>query len=109
MAIRVVEDMLDYMTANTGACTMQLRDVAGADGREAMERAGDAVSGIEHPEEVSEPLPSFVSVTEIEGAVAITLDIADAEAYEGLVERVLSVLVDAIEAAGITDALLTHP
>ena len=72
MAVRVVEDMLDYMATNTGACVLQLRDVVGTAAREAMERAGDAVSDVEHPEEESEPLPSYVSVAEIGDGAAIT-------------------------------------
>src|SRR5687768_5988805 len=101
MALRVVEDMLEYMAANTGACVLELRDVSGADASEAMRRAGAAVSGIEHPEEESEPLPSYVSdVEEVDGVATISFDIADAEAYDGLLERVLATVVEAVEAAG---------
>ena len=43
MAVRVVEDMLDYMATNTGACMLQLRDVVGTAARTAS-RGGVATT-----------------------------------------------------------------
>lgn len=109
MAIVVDPSILDYMARTTGCCTFVLEEAGDREvATRAMEAARRAVGSIAHPEEPDDPLPSWMSSvhTTSDGA-RFSVDMADAEAYEGLLEQVLEAVVDAVAAAGLDQGLLT--
>jgi hypothetical protein len=107
MAIEVDDGLLDYMAGSTGALHLVLRDTDDPDlALEAMRQAKAALFTIPHPEEPDDPLPSFASaVTAGAAGVTFWFDIADAEAYEGLLEQVLATVVRALEKSGVSGRL----
>lgn len=110
MALVVDPDLLDYMASHSGMCTFVLKDLSPEAAVRGLRSACRAVGAIPHPEEPEDPLPSYMSAPEPTGDGArCTIDMADAEAYEGLLERVLQAVLDALAAEGVADGLLTHP
>src|SRR5438874_641240 len=93
VSVTTDDGLLDRMKASTGVCRVQLREaVDPADAMLGLARARRAIFGIPHPEEPSDPLPSYASeVVDTGGGPQFCFDVADAEAYEGLVERILDV------------------
>jgi hypothetical protein len=75
-----------------------------------MKAARRALLTMRHPDEPAEGLASYASpVVRGDRGASFTFDIADAEAYEGLIENLIACVVGAIAEAGIDDALLTWP
>jgi hypothetical protein len=110
MAVIIDPGLLDYMAANAGACTFVLKDVPEEDALEGMRSARRVVGSIPHPEEPEDPLPSFMSTVEWTGDGArFWIDIADADGYGGLLERVLQAVLDGLAVAGVDGGLLTYP
>lgn len=103
--------LLDYMADHSGSCTFVLREVPADKARLGLQRAGEAVAAIPHPEEPDDPLPSYVAPVDVadDGSARLTIDIADGEAYDGLLERVLDAVLDGLAAAGVAGGLLTYP
>lgn len=68
------------------------------------------MGAIPHPEEPDDPLPSYVSAVEVtDDGARLTIDFADAEAYDGLLERVLDAVLEGLLRAGVDGGLLTYP
>jgi hypothetical protein len=110
MALVVDPDLLDYMASNSGSCTFVLKDTSPEAAVRGLRSACRAVGAIPHPEEPDDPLPSYMSAPEPTGDGArCTIDMADAEAYEGLLERVLQAVLEGLAAEGVAEGLLTHP
>jgi hypothetical protein len=104
VAIDIEPGVLEAMTANTGA--IRLLVVAGdADIRGALGDAVTRIFQIRHPEEPDDPFASWAGPVERFGdGWVLSLDMADAEAYEGILEAVLCCVVEALEAAGVPQA-----
>jgi hypothetical protein len=110
MAVVVDPGLLDYMASNSGACTFVLKETSPEAAVRGMQSACRAVGAIPHPEEPGDPLPSYMSVPETTGDGArCTIDVADAEAYEGLLERVLQAVLDGLATEGVISGVLTYP
>jgi hypothetical protein len=108
--IVVDDDVVASMAASTGACWIVIECADAASARGAVDAARAAVWTIPHPEEPEDPLPSFVSDAEDRpGGSSFWFDMADAEAYDGLVEEVLTAIVVAAAASGLRDARITSP
>ena len=87
------------MAASSGAVHVELRGVEEDVARRALRAAREALFTIPHPEEEEDPLPSFASdVSAGERGPTFWFDIADAESYDGLIDWVIEVMCDAIEA-----------
>jgi hypothetical protein len=102
MAVTVDDGLVAAIAANTGAVHLELRDAREATTAvSSMEPARRAVQALAHPEEPEARLASFVSPVE-DGPRGPTFwfDVADAEAYDGLIQRLVDDVVAAIEAAG---------
>ena len=110
MGVEVDPDLLGYMAANSGACTLVLEASPPEAAVRGLRAACRAVGAIPHPEEPSDPLPSHISAPEatVDGAHC-TLDIADAEVYDGLLETVVQAVLDALAGEGILSGRLTFP
>jgi len=110
MALVVDPGLLDYMASNSGSCTFVLKDMSPEAAVSALRSVCRTVGAIPHPEEPDDPLPSHMSAPEptADGA-RCTIDMADAEAYEGLLERVLQAVLDGLAAEGVAEGLLTYP
>ena len=104
MAIDIDAGVLEAMRANTGA--IRLLVVAGdEDIRGALRDAVTRIFQIRHPEEPDDPFASWAGPVERSGdGWVLSLDMADAEAYEGILEAVLRCVVEALEAAGVPQA-----
>ena len=101
--------LVAYMKEFSDQChlTIESRDVDAA--RAAAESACEAICRVPNPEPPGGPLPSFISDIEAEpGGVSFWFDMADAEAYDGLVEHVLARVLEAMAASGLHDARLTY-
>lgn len=110
MAIVVDPGLLEYMASHSGSCTFVLSGVPEAEAVEGMRSACRAVGSIPHPEEPEDPLPSYMSGIAASGDGArFTVDMADAEGYDGLLERVLDAVLEGLAAAGVDGGLLTYP
>lgn len=110
MAVIVDPELLDHIAAHSGSCTFLLQDVPPEDAVRGLRAAARAVATIPHPEEPEDPLPSYVSSVEVTaGGAGFTIDIADAEAYDGLLERVLDAVLEGLGGAGVDSGVLTYP
>lgn len=106
--LRVASGLAGYIATSSGAVHLVLRGST-VNGLDAMRRARAAIFEVPHPEEPSDPLPSFASSVElVDGAPSFWFEAADAEAYDGLIDQVISLVVAALESSG-ADGLLTWP
>jgi hypothetical protein len=98
------------MAESSGAVHVELRGVPDADaGQRAMEAARSALFAIPHPEEPDDPLPSFATNVSLgDRGPTFWFDIADAEAYDGLIDTVVKKLAAAVEGE-VAEATLTWP
>lgn len=107
--IDVDGQIVAYMKEFSDSChlVVECRDLAAA--QTAAAAACAALLRIAHPEQPDFPLPSFVSgVEERREGVLFEFDMHDAEGYDGLVEHVLAVVLDAMAASGLRNARLTY-
>jgi hypothetical protein len=106
MAVRVDDEALGTMRANSGAIHLVVISAVD-DARVGLEEALRRIFEIPHPEEPDEPLASWAGPVEpVDDGWGLLLDLADAEAYEGILEAVLDVVVQALERTGVLDALV---
>jgi hypothetical protein len=107
VAIDVDAGVLEAMRANSGA--IRLLIVSRDEGtRGALHDALRRIFEIHHPEEPDDPFASWAGPVErIGDGWVLALDMADAEAYEGILEAVLRSVVEALEAAGVSEAVVT--
>lgn len=108
--IEIAPGLVDYIAGSSGAAHVELRGVADeAMALKAMTAARSALFGIPHPEEESEPLPSYASEVVVgDRGPSFRFDIADAEAYEGLIETVVETMASAMDNEGAS-GLLASP
>jgi len=108
--MRVAEGLVAYIAEHSGAAQVVLSGVEDSEAAQhALAAARAALFTIPHPEEPGDPLPSFASDVSVgPGGPTFWFDIADAEAYDGLIDRVVQVMTAAIELAGV-DGVLTWP
>ena len=108
--LRVAPGLADHVASHTGHVELLLRgDPDRARGERAMAAARDALFAIPHPEEPDDPLPSIGSdITTTADGVIFWFDIADAEAYDGLIDEVVRAMVSALVRNG-AEGLLTWP
>jgi len=110
MPLVVDPGLLRYMTSNSGACTFLLKETEPERAVRGLQAACRAVGAIPNPEEPGDPLPSYLSAPEpTDDGAQCTMDIADAEVYEGLLDRVLQAVLDGLAAEGVVSGLLTYP
>jgi len=99
------------MRLNSGAMKLiveQASDVRAA--RHALEDARQRIFNIPHPDEPTGPYASWISdVEEGPGGFSITIDMADAEVYPGVLEEAVAQVVDALEDAGLKEATISFP
>lgn len=106
--LQVAPGLADYIASSSGAVQLRLEGST-VNGFEGMRLARSAIFEVPHPEEPSDPLPSFASTVKIvDGAPGFWFDAADVEAYDGLIDQVIAVTVAALESSG-ADGLLTWP
>ena len=108
--LRVAPGLADYVASHTGHVELLLRgDPDDARAELAMAAARDALFAVPHPEEPDDPLPSVGSdITTTGDGVMFWFDIADAEAYDGLIDEVVQAMVGALAREG-AEGLLTWP
>jgi hypothetical protein len=106
VAIEVDAGVLEAMRANTGAIRLLIvSDTESISG--ALQDACRRIFDIRHPEEPDDPFASWVGPVEPAGdGWVLSLDMADAEAYDGILEAVLHSIVEALEGAGVADAVV---
>ena len=106
MTVEVDPQLVDRLSANTGAAAVR---VVNADDPEALasglRAAKAAIYRLPHPEEPEDPLPSFAAISEAGTDSVLRFDIADAEAYPGLVEQVVAAIASALNDAGVSGTL----
>lgn len=97
-----------YMKEFSGGCHLVIEcpDIPAA--QAAAAAACRALCGIPHPEQPEDPLPSHAWVLDHPEGASIDFDMHDAEGYDGLVEHVLVVMLEAMVVSGLSDALLTY-
>jgi hypothetical protein len=110
MAIEVEAGLAEHLAETSGSAHFELRDFGDAGAAAAaMEQAKRAVFSVPHPEEPDDPLPSYASdLPTTNPAIGFWIDMADAEAYDGLIDQVVAKVVSALDEAGI-DGRLTWP
>ena len=103
LMVEIATGFVEYMAGSSGAIHVEFRDAADTDEAvRALSAARQAVCAVPHPEEPSEPLPSFASeVVANERGATFWFDAADAEAYDGLLEHVARSMAAAIDAERI--------
>jgi hypothetical protein len=107
--VSVHPDLVTMIAKRTGAVWLH---VTGAADDAAVERgfrrAREMLTSMAHPEEPSEPLPSatWLKVGPLDSP-RLGFDIADADAYPDLLERVVGVITEALNMAG-ADGVLTY-
>lgn len=107
--VDVADGLVDYFASSSGAAHVELRTPDHEGAVRGLTAARRALFAIPHPEEPDDPLPSFASdVTVSEQGATFWFDAADAEEYDGLLERVVDALREAIEREGV-DGSLTWP
>ena len=105
--VEVDAGLLAAWAANSGACHVVLRGADETLAVRAMNAAARAVQDVPHPEEPDDPFVSFVSeVAVVDDGVGFWFDAADAEAYDDVLEALLSRIVAAVEAAGAAEGVL---
>ena len=110
-SVDVDERMLAYMRANSGHVSFVVRGGPVDRVRSALELARRRVARIRHPEEPAEQFASFISGIEAldDGGWSFSVDLADAEAYEGILERALDGVVSALKEASLESVTLSFP
>ena len=111
MTIRVDDELLGYMRESSGAIHFEVR---GASDTEtvvrALRQARRELFSIPHPEEPSDPYAAFASDVEpTPRGHGFWVDMADAEAYEGVLEDAFQRVLVALAENGVEDACLTWP
>lgn len=113
MTVEIAPGFIDAVVGHGGNVTFEVvgsSDLAVA--RRGLEVARERVMAIPHPEsepDCPEPLPSFCSdVTVQDGVPQMWFDIADIEAYDGLITEVVAAVVGALDETGV-DGTLTAP
>jgi len=110
MTVRVVPEMLAYLRANSGGIVIVVSGTPPAAVGSGLRTARRRISAIHHPEQPDEAFPSFVGeAVEINGGWSLSLDMADAEAYDGILEALRDVVVTALEEAGVDEAVVGFP
>lgn len=102
--------MLEHMRLHSGAMRFVIEEASDPNTAvRAVDEARRRVAAIRHPEEGGQHA-SYISGTELEPAgPTFWVDMADAEAYPGVLEEVLEAVVSALEDSGLEDALLSYP
>jgi hypothetical protein len=111
MAIEVDDGLLDHMRQSSGAIEFELRRAADAGtAQRGLSRGRADVLAIPHPDEPDGPFASFASDVE-PGArgPGFSVDMADAEAYDGILEEALERVLLALDDSGLRDGCLTWP
>jgi hypothetical protein len=110
-SVDVDERMLAYMRANSGHVSFVVRGQPAERVASALEVARRRVAGIRHPDEPDEQFASFISGVEAldEGGWSFWVDMADAEAYEGILELALDCVVSALEEAAVESVNVSFP
>jgi hypothetical protein len=111
MPIRVDRNLSAYMRASSGAIHFEVRDPSDPDiASRGLCRARTDVLAIPHPDEPDGPFASFAS--DVESAMhgpGFWVDMADAEAYTGILEEALERVLIALDASGLQEGCLTWP
>jgi len=109
VTVAVAPGTLERLTATTGAMRFELRDAADAEAATAaMAEARRRVLAIRHPEEPDEAFASYAgAVEERDGVIGFVVDMADAEAYDGVVEAALDAVTGALRDAGVESGALS--
>jgi hypothetical protein len=98
------------MRANSGGVKILVRGTPSDLVESALGMARDQILQIRHPEEPDDPFASFVSeVEESDEGWSLTLDMADAEVYEGVLEAALEAVVLSLEESGTAEAVVGFP
>lgn len=110
MTIRVDDELAEYMAQSSGAIHFELR---GADEKVALRglrQAKQSILRVPHPEEPSDPFAPFASdVAPGPNGPGFWVDMADAEAYDGILEEALGRVLAALVQSGVTEGCLTWP
>lgn len=102
--------MLAYMRANSGNISFVVRGEPAERVAAALDVARRRISRIRHPEEPDEPFASFISDIEaVEDTWSFTVDMADAEAYEDILEQTLGCVIGALEEAALESVSVSFP
>jgi len=104
--VDVSDGFIEYLAENSGAAHVELRTPEREGALVALTAARDALFKVRHPEEPTDPLASFATDVEpTERGATFWFDAADAEVYDGLLEHVVAVMREAIDAHGVSGTL----
>lgn len=109
MPITVAPRLVEYLETRSGSCEVVVRaatDQPALD--EGLRLAANALFQVEHPEEPGEPFASFSQVSS-DGEPRLRFDMADAEAYPGVMAATIGIIVRSLTEVGVADGVLTAP
>jgi hypothetical protein len=111
MSVTIADGLLEQLRRSSGSQHLQLRGAPDPEAaKRGMRAASRALYTIPHPDEPSEPAPSFASgVEDRGGGPQFWFDIKDAETMPGLLEKVLDTVVAALNSSGVEAGTLTWP
>lgn len=112
MAVQVDEGLIDHLIGG-GACHFEITSTASKEVMlTGLHDARQRIYEIPHPVEPEDPLPNFVAEPEIrpDGVAVLWVDVKDIlETWPALALELVSVVVSALEAAGVGDATVSYP
>lgn len=110
MTIRVKPGMLEHMRLHSGAMRFIVEEASDPEAAvRAVDEARRRVAAIRHPEEGEQHASCISGIEPEPTGPSFWVDMADAEAYPGVLEEVLETVVGALEDSGLEDALLSYP
>lgn len=109
MAIQVDAGLMEYMNESSGAIHFELRGADQDAALRGLEQAIESIFRVNHPDGDG-PYASFASDIEIGSrGPGFWVDMADAEAHDGILEAALDGVLVALDEAGVRDGCLTWP
>ncbi len=106
MTISIAPGLLDQMRESSGAITITITGPPKDQVRAILADLCNRLDDIRHPEEPDGPFHSLALVRR-EDPPHLYADMADAEAYPGILEAVIDAAVAAADAEGVTEGELT--
>jgi hypothetical protein len=106
MPIVVVPDLAAYVEASSGWVVLAVRGGDGDTVERGLRLAARRVFWLAHPDEPSGPFPNYADVRTGSHGAELVLDVHDAEAYPGIADQIIGIVVACLAEAGVADATL---